>query len=357
MSDFHEQVQIKNEELLSQMLDDSLPEFSRRYFSYMKNKGMSSRTLVQYAYDLNIFFTYLQQSSGFKDINLKTASPSVLDRLSIEDLQEFQESIRYHYVSDANGNKKKKLTSDATRARRASSLRSFYKYMVKSRAIQNDMSEFIDIPSVSDHPIVTLDKTDVQRVLATVKDTEGMKQNEKTKHEKVMKRDYAIVVTLLGTGIRVSELVGLNLSDIDFYQASLNVTRKGGDIDEVYFADEVEDALLDYINNERDNLEPSEDAKEALFISLKHKRLCVRSVELMVKKYAKKAGIADKITPHKMRSTYGSNLYDETNDIYLVADALHHSSVEVTRRHYAKMSRDHKRLAQKHSSSLFKTDK
>ena len=80
------------------------------------------------------------------------------------------------------------------------------------------------------------------------------------------------------------------------------------------------------------------------------------SMPAKLKRLARKAGIADKITPHKMRSTYGSNLYEETGDIYLVADALHHSSVEVTRRHYARMSTEHKRLAQKHSSSLFKPD-
>ena len=319
MSDYHEQRQMNNEERLDEMLKNELPLFAGKFFAHLRTRNLSSLTMLQYAYDLKLFFDYLAAQPGFKDVDFRICRASVLDRLTVDDLQEYQNSIRFRTVQTA-GKEKRKPQSEATRARRASSLRSFYRYMVRIREIEKDMSEFIDVPSVRERPIIILDKTDVQLILAAVSDTSGMTEAQIKRHSHVTKRDYAILVTLLGTGIRVSELVGLDVGDIDFYQASFNVVRKGGDIDEVFFGPEVEDALHDYIDHERDLLSPSPDDSDALFVSMKHTRVSVRNVEILVKNYARKAGIADKITPHKMRSTYGSNLYEETEDIYLVAD-------------------------------------
>ena len=130
------------------------------------------------------------------------------------------------------------------------------------------------------------------------------------------------------------------------------ITRKGGDQDEVFFPEIVEKAIRDYVDNDRDTLLADKESS-ALFISMQHKRMTVRSVQVMIKGYAAKAGLNMKVTPHALRRTFGTNLYEETNDIYLVADALHHSSVETTRKHYANMSKEHKRLAAKKSSTLF----
>ena len=179
-----------------------------------------------------------------------------------------------------------------------------------------------------------------------------MSDSEIKRHNKIIKRDYAIMMLFFGTGIRVSELVGIDLSDIDFYNASLLITRKGGDQDEVFFPEIVENAIRDYVDNDRDTLLADKESS-ALFISMQHKRMTVRSVQVMIKSYAAKAGLNMKVTPHALRRTFGTNLYEETNDIYLVADALHHSSVETTRKHYANMSKEHKRLAAKKSATLF----
>ena len=120
--------------------------------------------------------------------------------------------------------------------------------------------------------------------------------------------------------------------------------RKGGSESFVYFGDEARNALLDYME-ERRNLTPEEGHENALFISSKNKRLCVRSVELLVKKYASTVTTVKHITPHKLRSTYGTNLYQESQDIYLVADVLGHKDVNTTRKHYAEIVDDNKRRA------------
>ncbi len=148
---------------------------------------------------------------------------------------------------------------------------------------------------------------------------------------------------MLGTGIRVSECVGLDIDDIDLKNGGIRIHRKGGKEVTVYFGSEVEDALLDYLE-ERNLVIPEEGHEKALFLSLQKKRLAVRSVENLVKKYSKLVAPLKKITPHKLRSTYGTSLYKETGDIYLVADVLGHSDVNTTKKHYAALE-DERRAA------------
>lgn len=333
---------------------NTLPDFAGKFFKDLQSKGASERTRLEYAYDIKRFFDYLTNSSGFKNINLNACKASdVLDVLTYDDIQEYLDTLNTHTVIDKNGEEKEKITSPSSKARKISSLRSFYKFYFKIGEIKNNLADLMDLPKIPENKIVVMDKSQVQRILSIVSDTTGMSDGEIKRHNKIIKRDYAIMMLFFGTGIRVSELVGIDLTDIDFFNASIFITRKGGDEDEVYFGPEVQDALEDYKDEDRDTLLAGND-EPALFISMQHKRMSVRSVELMIKGYAQKAGLNMKVTPHALRRTYGTNLYEESGDIYLVADALHHSSVETTRKHYANISKDHKRIAAEKSSSLFK---
>lgn len=331
-----------------------LPDFSKKFFNHIKDQGMSARTKLQYAYDMKRFFNYLSESAGFKGKNIKTMGASeVLDLLTIDDIQEYISSLDYYEVLDKHGNPKVKLASPSTKARRISSLRSFYRYYFRIGEIKNNLSDLMDIPKVPDKNVLIMKQEHVARLLAAVSDETGMTDGEIKRHSKIIKRDFAIMMVLLGTGIRNSELVGLDIDDVDFYEGSLIVTRKGGDQDAVYFGSEVEEALVDYIECDRPALLAGAD-EPALFVSMQHKRISPRSVEVLMKKYADKAGLNMKVTPHTCRRSFGTNLYEETGDIYLVADALAHTSVETTKKHYAKMSKDHKRIAARKSSSLFR---
>lgn len=150
---------------------------------------------------------------------------------------------------------------------------------------------------------------------------------------------------LLGTGIRVSECVGLDVTDIDFNTNGIRVIRKGGSEMIVYFGDEVEKALKDYINGSRKLVNPQEGHEKALFYSTQRRRIGVKAVENLVKKYSRQVTPLKKITPHKLRSTYGTTLYQETGDIYLVADVLGHKDVNTTRKHYAAQDESRRRSA------------
>ena len=97
----------------------------------------------------------------------------------------------------------------------------------------------------------------------------------------------------------------------------------------------------------RNEIIPETGHEEALFLSLQKKRITVRAVQNLVKKYASKVTTLKKITPHKLRSTYGTSLYKETGDIYLVADVLGHKDVNTTRKHYAAQADERRRMAAK----------
>ncbi len=348
-TELYSKINIKANEII-----DDMPVFAKKYFNHVRDTGMSPRTKLQYAYDMRRFFDYLETSAGFKDTKLKSASASdVLDKLTIDDIQEYIDTLEFYTVLGPGGKEIQRLASPSIKARRVSALRSFYRYYFKIGEITNNLADLMDVPKIPDKNIVVMDKEQVSRILAAVKDTEGLSEKELKRHNKIIKRDFAIMMVFLGTGIRVSELVGIDIENVDFYMDSILVTRKGGDEDEVYFGEEVEAALLDYCGADRDALLAGNLKENALFLSMQHKRISVRAVELMIKNYAQKAGLNMKLTPHALRRTFGTNLYNETGDIYLVADALHHSSVETTKKHYAQMSKDHKRIAAKKSSTLF----
>ncbi len=191
-----------------------------------------------------------------------------------------------------------------------------------------------------------MDVDEVAILLDQVEDGTNLTKKQLEFHKKTKIRDLAMMTLLLGTGIRVSECVGLDINDVDFKNDGILIRRKGGYEAVVYFGDEVRAALLDYLE-ERHHIIPEEGHEEALFLSLQNKRISVRSVEKLVKKYAEAMTTLKKITPHKLRSTYGTNLYRETGDIYLVADVLGHKDVNTTKKHYAALEDERRRQAAK----------
>ena len=140
------------------------------------------------------------------------------------------------------------------------------------------------------------------------------------------------------------ECVGLDVEDVDFKNNGIKVTRKGGNEMVVYFGHEVEKALKKYLEV-RKNIVPVAGHEHALFYSTQRKRIGIQAVENLVKKYAGAITTTKKITPHKLRSTYGTTLYQETGDIYLVADVLGHRDVNTTKKHYAAMDDARRRKA------------
>ena len=227
-----------------------------------------------------------------------------------------------------------------------SALRSFYGYFFKRQMISKNPTLLVDMPKLHDKAIIRLDADEVAMLLDYVDHGgDNLTGQRKVYYEKTKNRDLAILTLLLGTGIRVSECVGLDLQDVDFKNNGIKVTRKGGNEMIVYFGEEVENALKTYLYTTRNNVTPLPGHENALFLSTRRRRMGVQSVENMVKKYAREVTPNKKITPHKLRSTYGTALYKETGDIYLVADVLGHKDVNTTKKHYAAIDDNRRRKA------------
>lgn len=330
--------EIRNTKKMREILED-LPRFCRQYFRGIE-ETTSARTRLAYAYDLRVFFEFLQSvNSTLREQPIHEYPTAILEQIGKEDIEEYLEYLSC-YEKDGQV-----FTNDARgKARKLSAVRSLFKYFYTSELITKDVTALVPLPKLHEKPIIRLDAGEVETMLDKADTGADLTKNQLRFHEKTRVRDVALLTLLLGTGIRVSECVGLDLEDIDFREKGLRVHRKGGYEAIVYFGDEVENALLKYLE-ERKQLLPKEGHEKALFLSLQHRRITVRAVENLVKKYAGLATSLKKITPHKLRSTYGTSLYRATGDIYLVADVLGHKDVNTTRKHYAAIEEDRRRGA------------
>lgn len=316
-----------------------LPPFCTEYFNSLEY-SKQPRTKVAYAMDIKGFFEFLiKEYPQYSDYDIKDFTLRDIEKLKGQDISDY---LRYVKLYDKSG--REVSNSERAAKRKLCSLRRFYAYYYRYELINANPTLKVDMPKIHDKAITRLDVNEVAEFLDNVESGNKLSNAQLKRHDKLKTRDLALLTLMLGTGIRVSECVGLDVNDVDFDNDRIKVVRKGGAESFVYFGDEVREALLDYME-ERKGLQPDEGHENALFISAKNKRLCVRSVELLVKKYASTVTTVKHITPHKLRSTYGTNLYQESKDIYLVADVLGHKDVNTTRRHYAEIVDENKRNA------------
>ena len=369
-NNYHDEINKQNILKLREIIA-TLPPFCKQFFRGVDNI-YGSRTKIAYAYDLRIFFDFLHQTHSFgKTMDVLEYPLEILDKVKREDIEDYMEYLSLYSKDktkdsidyDCNDSKKISTTdsshsnidisvkTDITneergKSRKLASLRSFYNYFYKNEMIQTNPASLVSMPKLHSKEIIRLEPNEVALLLDQVEAGTKLTEKQMAYHAKTKVRDLALLTLLLGTGIRVSECVGLNIYDVDFDNMGIRVRRKGGYEDIVYFGEEVEKALSDYLD-QREHIIPVSGHEDALFLSMQNKRITVRSVENLVKKYSSLVTSLKKITPHKLRSTYGTNLYQETGDIYLVADVLGHKDVNTTRKHYAAMQDYNKRKAAK----------
>ena len=325
---YHDQININNDLKLREMLKE-LPRFCMTFFRGIEYTT-SSRTRIAYAYDLGVFFNYIKDTNpAYADIEINHFSIDILNKITVDDIEEYLDYLKvYSKNSSEHTNREKGIK------RKLSSLKSFYNYFFCNQIIEDNPAAKVRMPKLHESEIIRLDSDEVERLLDEVESGDNLTKSQKKYHDKTKLRDTALLTLLLGTGMRVSECVGIDINDVDFKNSGIKVRRKGGYEAIVYFGDEVEIALLNYLEY-RNTIKPVAGHENALFLSLQNKRISVRSVENLVKIYSGLITTLKHITPHKLRSTYGTNLYKETGDIYLVADVLGHKDVNTTRKHYA----------------------
>lgn len=333
-SDFYQERNLKNLDKIDEILEQ-LPPFCEDFFRGIETRT-STLTRLNYVYDLRIFFDFLTK---------KKFRGKAMTELTLEELESVTDTdieIFLSYLSNYSFGDKRLSCDERAKARKLSSVRSMYKYFFNKGLIETNQTSKVSSPKLHEKEIIRLEGHEVSSLLDTAEYGDGLSPHASGYHEKTKIRDSAILTLFLGTGIRISELVGLNNESIDFSNNSFVVTRKGGNKAILFFSEEVGDALAAYLaQKENDPQIPPEE--HALFLSLQYRRISVRAVENLVKKYAKIVSPLKKITPHKLRSTYGTALYRQTGDIYIVADVLGHRDVNTTRKHYAAITEDHRR--------------
>lgn len=337
---YHQSTSNQNTVKLRELLK-TMPSFCRDYFRGIE-PTTTAKTRIGYGYDIRTFFRFLMsENPSFKNAQMTDIRLRDLDQLQPVDIEEYLEYLKYYtydgqvFTNDERGIKRK-----------FASLRSFFLYYQKRDLLRHNPTVVVDMPKLHDREIIRLDADEVSDLLELVEHggdhLSGMK---KVYYEKNKQRNIAIFTLFLGTGIRVSECVGLDIEDVDFKNNRIRIIRKGGKEEYVYFGEEVANALKSYITEERVHVKPREGHEHALFYSIQKRRISVQAIENLVNEYTSQITSFKHITPHKLRSTYGTALYQQTGDIYLVAEVLGHNDVNTTRKHYAAMDDEQKRSA------------
>ena len=334
---YYEKRDLKNMQKIGRYLE-GLPTYCYDYFTGIEITT-STLTRVNYAMDLAVFYEYLSKHVFRKDKAQITLED--LNKLEARNIESYLSFLTYHEVGD-----KIYKNNEKGKARKLASVRSFFKYLFNHDMIDRNVASKVTTPKLHNKGIIRLETDEVERMLEAVNRPSTFTERQKNYNKNTRIRDNAIVTLFLGTGIRVSELVGLNVEDFDFDQNAFKVTRKGGNQTILYYPNEVKDAIQEWLEIRK--ILPLSQDEHALFISLQNRRICTRAVENLVKKYAKESTPLKNISPHKLRSTFGTNLYRETKDIYIVADVLGHKDVNTTKKHYAAISEDMRKEVASH---------
>lgn len=341
MSDYFQERTNKTIIKLRKVLKE-LPPFCVQFFIGIENTT-APLTRLNYAYDLRIFFHFLVNETGeFPYESMRQFTLQDLNSVTAYQLEWF---LSYLSLFEMDG--KQYVNNERAKARKASAIKSMFKYFYRKELLEQNITDRIQMPKQHDKEIVRLEVNEVSKLLNQAESGDGLSKGQMRFHEATRLRDMAMLTLFLGTGIRISECVGLNVDDVNFDNYSITVTRKGGSRAVLYFSDEVADALMEYLNDRRTNPRYQGVTDTALFLSLQNRRISCRAVQDLVKKYSSLVTHGKKITPHKLRSTFGTNLYQETKDIYVVADVLGHKDVNTTKKHYAAISDEIRRNAAK----------
>lgn len=294
------------------------PDFLNSFLDYTATiLNKSQNTVKEYNYDLNTFLKFIMyhfkmtDEKDFKKINIRNMTIDTISKITLDDIHAFLFYLTNNYQSKA-----------ATRARKTSSIRVFFNYMCNKKGlIEKNPAQNLETPKLDKRIPKYLSLDDSMKLLEAVKDVDDRNKE----------RDYAIITLFLNCGMRLSELVGINLKDINFNDQKLNVIGKGNKERTIYLNNACIDAINKYIAIRPHN-NVKYDSKDALFLSERRERISNRTVQYIVKQELKKAGLdTTKYSVHKLRHTAATLMYRYGNvDIRALQELLGHESISTT---------------------------
>ena len=300
---------------------DQNPEYVNSFLDYsLTILNKSPNSVKEYNYDLTMFLRYIKiqyhltNETDFKCITIKDIPLDVIKQITPQDIMSFLSFMALNLKAKA-----------ATRARKISTIRIFFSYLSqKAKIIENNPAQNIETPKKEKRMPRYLTLDDSKKLLSVTMD-----ENDENKE-----RDYAIITIFLNCGLRLSELVGINISDINFDDCKLNVIGKGNKERTIYLNKACMNAIKSYLNV-RPKVAIKVDAKDsqkALFLSKRHERISNRTVQYIVDKELRKAGLdTSKYSTHKLRHTAATLMYQYGNvDIRALQELLGHESIATT---------------------------
>lgn len=289
------------------------PEFLNNYIVHLKVVRMlSDRTISEYCFDIRLFLKYIRTIKADSD---KAVEDAVISDMTAEELKEISTADVYNfifYVSDERHNEKR------ARARKVASLRGFFRYLTKVEHImESDPVKDIDMPSPRMNMPKFLSLDESVKLLETADNSDSL-------------RDYCMITLLLNCGMRLSELIGINIGDIDFTENRLRILGKGSKERMIYLNNACVDSLNNYLKIRKEN--PKAKDEPALFISSRNRRISKRRVQQIVETTIKNAELDGKgYTTHKLRHTSATLMYQYGGaDILTLKELLGHSSTATT---------------------------
>lgn len=297
--------------------EEENPSYLNDFLDYMITiQNKSPNTVKEYNYDLATFLKYIKihfrltdekdlQKVKYNDISIET-----IKKIKLEDLHSFLGYLTKNYNSKAT-----------TRSRKVSSLRVFFNYLTQKNLIEINPTQNLETPKIGKRLPKYLSLDDSRKLL-NVASNEDNRNNE---------RDYAITTLFLNCGMRLAELCGINLTDINFDECQMNVIGKGNKERTIYLNKACVHAINEYLSvRPKDNL--TADGKNALFLSERRQRISRRTVQDIIYKELKQAGLdTSKYSVHKLRHTAATLMYQYGNvDIRALQELLGHESISTT---------------------------
>ncbi|MGN9163408.1 tyrosine recombinase XerC [Clostridium sulfidigenes] len=305
---------------LNYMQDNSLPKILKDYLSYLSSvKGVSSNTLVAYAYDLTLFFKFLKVHNNEVTLSQDVIFENIpIDNISSDYLKNLELVDFYTYLSFLENMRE---NGTYAKARKVASLKSFFHYLCsKAKIIPTDPTLDLESPKIGKRSPIYLTLDESRDLLAVANN-----------RDKNSPRDLCIITLFLNCGVRLSELCSINIANIK--GDTLTVIGKGNKERTIYLNKASIKAINKYlvVRNDIADKVHSEDT-EALFISGKYRRINKRTVERIIKKYVGAAGLdTDKYTPHKLRHTSATLLHKHGGvDVKTLQEILGHENVSTT---------------------------
>jgi integrase/recombinase XerC len=300
----------------------TLPSYARSYINHLGVINKSLNTQKAYTQELLLFFHFIcDYMSDFPN------SPSSLTLDNIKQIQHIDIEAYLSWARTRRNNGVRAL------ARKQAVIRSFYRYLLREDLIQRDITIKLNPIHLGQKAPKALEPEQIADLADILETGVGLSEGQLKYHTYTEKRDFAIFLTFIGTGLRLTELYSLNLQSIDFNKGCFIVTRKGNKETNIYFNSEIATAIQDYIQNERQRYLHNES--EALFLSIQGNRMSKRAIQDLIKKYMTVlqnfGHNTEGFSAHKLRSTFATLLLRETDNLAIVQDALGHADPRTTR--------------------------